>query len=589
MAPLPAVTYDNGIAGVGATLTANTNGLIPQFDSYTVSAGDRVLVKNQADATQNGIYDVSDEGSDDPGGTPFVLTRSADFDSTATIGQGSATLVLNGTAWNPPTTTGNMASQFAVLTADPITVGTDFITWSRISLPIQYFAGAGLTLTGTTFSVNPTFSPIAVANGTTLYSLGLSGTGTGNASGNNIMFGVNAGASSTNVFNSIFLGTDSGNVATNAFQSVFIGIQAGYQATFAQSSVFLGTGAGFNASSASGSNFIGRDVGSGAVGAFNSNFFGNSAGANAGSAQHANFFGVAAGQNATSAFYSTFIGDQAGQNSTTAANSICIGSNACRNDFVNNTVSGTSIAIGDNSGTGGFSNSIAIGAGAQNSAINQLMLGSGITQVIIPSVTSMGLGVFSPTARLHLGAGTNALAPLKFTSGTNTGTPQAGSEEYNGTSFFLTNSSAVRQTIPLTQPTRVTAAFSRTSSTVLTNVTGLTATVAAGRFYKFEAYLYTTSNVAGGVKAAIAGTATATNVVIQGTTINNTATSSSRAAALGAAVGPLTAVTVATIHITGTIQVNAAGTLTVQFGQNVSNAAASTVIIGSTFVVTQVP
>ncbi len=139
---------------------------------------------------------------------------------------------------------------------------------------------------------------------------------------------------------------------------------------------------------------------------------------------------------------------------------------------------------------------------------------------------------------------------------------------------------------------RVATQFDKTSDTTLANVTGLTVTVKAGRTYSFTAILYTTSNVAGGVKAAIAGTATATAIIYEAETASagiTGAVGTSRATALGTAVGDVTAVTVAKIMITGTITVNAAGTLTVQFAQNASNGTASSVLVGSSFIVIDNP
>ena len=53
---------------------------------------------------------------------------------------------------------------------------------------------------------------------------------------------------------------------------------------------------------------------------------------------------------------------------------------------------------------------------------------------------NVGIGLTTPTATLHLKAGTNALntAPLKFTSGTNLSTPEDGAVEFNGTHFYGT-------------------------------------------------------------------------------------------------------------------------------------------------------
>lgn len=129
---------------------------------------------------------------------------------------------------------------------------------------------------------------------------------------------------------------------------------------------------------------------------------------------------------------------------------------------------------------------------------------------------------------------------------------------------------------------RVSTQYDNTTTT-LGNVTGLTANVAAGKIYRFEAKLYTTSDVAGGIKVAIGGTATATAIRYEGLTTDAGLTTQSRSAALGTAVG---AVTAAYVTITGTITVNAAGTLTVQAAANAATGTTS-VLTGSTFVITE--
>lgn len=133
---------------------------------------------------------------------------------------------------------------------------------------------------------------------------------------------------------------------------------------------------------------------------------------------------------------------------------------------------------------------------------------------------------------------------------------------------------------------RVSTQFDKTSDTALANVTGLTRNVEAGRTYAFTAVLYTTSNVAGGVKAAIGGTATATSIIYQAEVLDGSTLATmgtARATSLATTVGDVTAVTAARITITGTIVVNAAGTLTVQFAQNASNGTASSVLVNSSF------
>jgi len=60
--------------------------------------------------------------------------------------------------------------------------------------------------------------------------------------------------------------------------------------------------------------------------------------------------------------------------------------------------------------------------------------------------SNLGIGVTSPTAKVHIGAGTATAntSPLKLTAGTNLTTPESGSIEYNGTNLFLTPSSSTR-------------------------------------------------------------------------------------------------------------------------------------------------
>lgn len=126
-----------------------------------------------------------------------------------------------------------------------------------------------------------------------------------------------------------------------------------------------------------------------------------------------------------------------------------------------------------------------------------------------------------------------------------------------------------------------------TTSTTLANVTGLSISVVPAT-YTFRAVLYTTSNVAGGVKAAISGTCTATSIAYEGLTFSGAAIGAeTRATALGTAVGGVTAVTAALMTIEGTIVVATAGTLTAQFAANAA-VGTSSVLINSMFQVKMV-
>ena len=87
------VTYANGAAGVGATLTATGNGAFSS-DGISPSINQRVLVAFQSAAAQNGIYTLTTVGD---GSNPYVLTRATDYDTAAEIQPGDTVLVQTGT------------------------------------------------------------------------------------------------------------------------------------------------------------------------------------------------------------------------------------------------------------------------------------------------------------------------------------------------------------------------------------------------------------------------------------------------------------------------------------------------------------
>ena len=143
-AALAAVTYNNGTAGVGATLTANANGALAAQDGVTLVAAERLLVKNQASTLENGIYVVTTVGT---AGAPFVLTRSTDMDGSPTSEiPGAFTFVQEGTT--------NADNGFVCTTNAPVTMGTTGIVWVQFSGAGQIDAGAGLAKTGDVLSVN---------------------------------------------------------------------------------------------------------------------------------------------------------------------------------------------------------------------------------------------------------------------------------------------------------------------------------------------------------------------------------------------------------------------------------------------------
>lgn len=143
-------TYNNGTAGVGATLT--NAGTLAAFapDGVTASVSDRILVYNQAAPAQNGVYTVTTVGD---GSTAWVLTRATDADSYGlkdpnALGEGDAFFVTSGLT--------GAGETYVCNTSGTITFGTTAITFVQVSSAQIYSAGTGLTLTGTQFSITNT-------------------------------------------------------------------------------------------------------------------------------------------------------------------------------------------------------------------------------------------------------------------------------------------------------------------------------------------------------------------------------------------------------------------------------------------------
>ena len=132
-------TYDN----TDGTLTGSANGAIA-IDGVSVATGDRVLVKNQTDLTENGIYVVTDTGAD--GVRAFVLTRAPDADTANELTGGTFFFVERGTAF---------ADSGFVATHNGVpTFGTTDITFEQFSGAGQLSDGSGLSKTGNTINVN---------------------------------------------------------------------------------------------------------------------------------------------------------------------------------------------------------------------------------------------------------------------------------------------------------------------------------------------------------------------------------------------------------------------------------------------------
>lgn len=127
-------------ASVVAVSTANivtTTGLIngAVMDGVTLVTGDRVLLKNQTTASQNGIYIVAASGA---------ASRSTDADADAEVTRGLFTYIEAGTLF---------AGAAFVLSTKGGVLNTGALTFTQFGGGSTYSAGLGMTLLGSSFSV----------------------------------------------------------------------------------------------------------------------------------------------------------------------------------------------------------------------------------------------------------------------------------------------------------------------------------------------------------------------------------------------------------------------------------------------------
>jgi hypothetical protein len=178
-------------------------------DGYTLVAGDRILIKNQASASENGIYTVNASGAP---------TRAVDADVNADVTAGLFTFVEQGTL---------LSDTGWVLTTDsPITLGTTGLTFVQFSSAGVVLAGDGLTKVGNTISANlKTNGGVVIESGLLAVDLGatnITGTlavadgGTGATTLTGYVYGNGTGAMTAST-------TIPGSAITGAIDNVTVG------------------------------------------------------------------------------------------------------------------------------------------------------------------------------------------------------------------------------------------------------------------------------------------------------------------------------------------------------------------------------
>jgi hypothetical protein len=121
-------------AVAGTLATSFANGQV--IDGVTLATGDRILIKDQATGSENGIYTVNATGAP---------TRATDADTSAEITASFAVFVEEGTA--------NADSGYTLTNNGAVTVGTTALTFTQFTGLGQITAGAGLTKTANTLDV----------------------------------------------------------------------------------------------------------------------------------------------------------------------------------------------------------------------------------------------------------------------------------------------------------------------------------------------------------------------------------------------------------------------------------------------------
>ena len=163
---LPSCVYGNGTAGVQAYLEASVNGAFPTIDGVTVESLWRVLVKNQADAKQNGIYQLYTVGD---ASTKWKLIRSGDANNSITgqVAPGDSVYVLSGTT---NANSGYALTSIGTGTNRAIIIGTDDITWTLFAGAQTVLAGNGIVKSDQTYSVlaEPSAGISVTSNGVAL-------------------------------------------------------------------------------------------------------------------------------------------------------------------------------------------------------------------------------------------------------------------------------------------------------------------------------------------------------------------------------------------------------------------------------------
>lgn len=437
----PAANYNQpGGAGVGvnATLTGSTN--VPLVvDGVTVSTGNRILVKNQTSAFQNGIYNVTQQG--DGLTQPYILTRASDYDTSGSgineVQAGDFVIVLNSTLAN---------TAWVQQTPAPINFGVTAINFIQFAAANPGVTSFNTSLSGLTPSTNST-GAVTLAG-----TVGISSGGTGATTQQTALNAI-AGATTSGQY----LRGNGTNVAMSSIQAADVptlnqnttGTAAGLSSTLAIASGGTGASSTETARTAMGGvQQIDWSQTSTVTGTYNTG-----AGTLTYSANGALSFDGATPSVGDTVFLS---GQGIGSTPTNIANGPWVVT-----DVGSAGTPGVLTRPSWFSGTIQNSPYFAIKYGTNNTGIVRAIVGpagtaktgftigtSALTSVTVSSrASNLPVGGGTMTGRLTLAGNTATLNPFNFQASTALlTTPTAHAVEWDGSLMYLTTSAAVRNT-----------------------------------------------------------------------------------------------------------------------------------------------
>jgi hypothetical protein len=175
---------------------------------------DRVLVKNEAAAANNGIYVVTTLGTVS---VAYILTRAADMNQAAEV-PGAFAFTEQGTV--------NGGAGFTVAGTGPYVIGTTAINWTQFSGAGEIAAGTGLTKSGNTLSLTPINDPLQLGLVSVLPPWATMNTAMGVSGVNNCWYlrCSSGGYAISNI--GLQVATSNGNVCVAAYQASGTGASA---------------------------------------------------------------------------------------------------------------------------------------------------------------------------------------------------------------------------------------------------------------------------------------------------------------------------------------------------------------------------